>query len=45
VKTVHNLACSFGWWLVLICFERILLIGGWFVLREVLVVVADKQEE
>jgi hypothetical protein len=28
-------ACSFGWWLVLICSERkVLLAGCWFVVRE-----------
>jgi hypothetical protein len=28
-------ACSFGWWLVLVCSERkVLLVGGWIVLRE-----------
>jgi hypothetical protein len=31
----NSSACSFGWWLVLICCERkVLLAGGWFVPRE-----------
>jgi hypothetical protein len=42
-------ACSFGWWLVLICAERkVLLAGsdGWFVLREEYCwLVADKPRE
>jgi hypothetical protein len=38
---------SFGWWLVLICSERkILVVGGWFVLREKYgCLVADKPNE
>jgi hypothetical protein len=28
-------ACSFGWWLELVCSEiKVLLAGGWFVLRK-----------
>jgi hypothetical protein len=40
-------ACSFGWWLVLVCSERkVLLAGGWFVLREKYCwLVADKSDE
>jgi hypothetical protein len=42
-------ACSFGWWLVLICSERKILLadpGGWFVLREKYCwLVADKPNE
>jgi hypothetical protein len=42
-------ACSFGWWLVLICCERKVLwlvAGGWFVLREKYCwLVADKPNE
>jgi hypothetical protein len=40
-------ARSFGWWLVLVCSERkVLLAGGWFVLREKSSwLVADKPSE
>jgi hypothetical protein len=42
-------ACSFGWWLVLICSKKKycwLLAGGWFVLREkYCCLVADKPNE
>jgi hypothetical protein len=42
-----DLACSFGWWPMLICSERnVLLAGGWFVLREKYCwLVADKPNE
>jgi hypothetical protein len=40
--------CSLGWWLVLICSERkvLLVVGSWFVLREKFCwLVADKPSE
>jgi hypothetical protein len=45
--TIVTIACSFGWWLVLICSERkILLAGCWFVLRQKHCwLVADKPNE
>jgi hypothetical protein len=40
-------ACSVGWWLMLVCSERrVLLAGCWFVLREKYCwLVADKPSE
>jgi hypothetical protein len=43
----RHMTCSFGWWLVLICSERkVLIAGGWFVLRKKYWwLVADKPSE